>query len=201
MALGRLLGAETLDVAQDEWHAVLRLQAPDRRFEDVAQFSLLGDGVRLRAGIDGLFELFLERDDGRTAGAPTGEPVGLVDTDPVEPGEELALALEAVDGPPRAQERLLGDLVGLVRTVDEASDDGVQAIGVTPDEFLERHAVALLSAGDERLIVGCVLPHAAQLVRRIVRTWPSDPRSLRRIQNRPTNRPVQLSMNALSPRR
>jgi hypothetical protein len=72
--------------------------------------------------------------------------VSLVDADAVQPGEELRLALEASDSPPRADERLLGYLLGLVAVAQEAQNHCVEAVGVPAHELFECVAIAALRA-------------------------------------------------------
>jgi hypothetical protein len=59
------------------------------------------------------------------------------------------VALEATDAPPGPDERLLGDLLGLVTVAQEPQHDDVEPVGVPADELFERRAVAVLGAPHE----------------------------------------------------
>jgi hypothetical protein len=71
-----------------------------------------------------------------------GAALGLVDADPVEPGEESRATLEAANPAPRAQERLLCDLLRLVAVCHEAQHHRVEPIGVASHQLLEGKSIA-----------------------------------------------------------
>ncbi len=80
-------------------------------------------------------------------------PPCLVESDAVQPGPEPCATLEAADGPPGAQERLLAGLFGVGGVAAVAQHDRVQAVAVAADEFLERLAAAVPGEPDELFVL------------------------------------------------
>src|SRR5207302_9332661 len=87
--------------------------------------------------------------------APLERAAGLVDGDPVEPCEDHRATLEAADAAPRAQKRLLQDLLGFATVAEAAQRDGVQAVGMYVGKRFEGTDVAGLGPTDQ-LVLGHV---------------------------------------------
>lgn len=116
-------------------------QAADRAIQHASQLGLLG-AVRGACRAVGGFALadLLEghRHHVRAAAALAGATARLVDADAVEPREELRVSAKRRQPTPGPQERLLRDLLGLMRIGAQPHHDGIQAIGMTANEFIER---------------------------------------------------------------
>jgi hypothetical protein len=117
---------------------------------------VFGLAVGQRTGVGRVDRPLVQRRDANPWVTP-GAAMGLVDGDPVQPGEEARVALESGDAAPCPQERLLRDLLGLVPFRHEPQDDRVEPVGVTPHELLERAAIPVLGASDE---LGVLVDHA-----------------------------------------
>ena len=79
------------------------------------------------------------------------DPVlALVGRDAQQPGRELRLAPEAVDGLEHDDEDLLRDVLGLVAVAEHPVDEAEDLVSVETDDLGERLLVAFLEAGDEK---------------------------------------------------
>jgi hypothetical protein len=74
--------------------------------------------------------------------------------DLVQPRLEAGAALEAVEPAPRAQERLLHDVLGVVRRAEHPVAVDLERAAVRLHERAERPLVAGLGGGDEQRLVG-----------------------------------------------
>ena len=90
-----------------------------------------------------------DRDTGRPAGPFLQRAVGLVDRDPVEPGEVAGLAAEPGDALPGAQHDLLGHVLGFAAVAQQPQQQHEQAIGVRAGQPLEGADVPGLGAGEQ----------------------------------------------------
>ena len=116
--------------------------------ERAAQVAVLREAVWGRPRVRGLETRLVDRRHlPRTP--PLATPARLVDADPVQPGEEARVALEPSDPPPRPDERLLRDLLGVMAIRHKANHDSEQVLGVPAHELLERLAFAGLRARDQ----------------------------------------------------
>ncbi|MEJ7796865.1 MAG: hypothetical protein WKF48_00335 [Solirubrobacteraceae bacterium] len=112
-----------LHVAQHERRPVIEGKRAYRAIQLTAQLVLLGAGLgALRVVGELVATVFFERCDDLAAPTPVAAAAGFVDADPVQPGEELGVAAEAGQPSPGAQERLLDDLLGLVRARAQMHD-------------------------------------------------------------------------------
>ena len=73
----------------------------------------------------------------------------MVGGDPEDPASHRRLAAEAAEMFDEAQERLLGDILGVVLLADNAPRQGIDAILEQPNQLLEGREVAGPGALDE----------------------------------------------------
>ena len=76
-----------------------------------------------------------------------------VDGDPIEPRRQRRLALEILEPAPRAHERILREVAGVLVIVHEAIADLIDGAPMPLDDHVERLALAGRRGGDERRIV------------------------------------------------
>ena len=105
--------------------------------------------LRRLAEVRRLARRLLERHGAQPACTPLGATLGLVDADPIQPGEQLRARVEAADRAPGPEERLLGDLLRLVRTCAQPKHDPVEPLGVDAHQLLEGQAIARLGLRDQ----------------------------------------------------
>jgi len=74
----------------------------------------------------------------------------VVDRDPVEPGRELRLIAERVDGLEHDDEHLLRHVLGLGAVAEHAVGDVEHAVAVLGEQLGERTLVAVAQATQER---------------------------------------------------
>ena len=131
--LGGLLGGEPFDIAQHDGGPQRRRQLGQGLAELPAQFADFGlAGWLVRRGRGQLEFVRADRHAGRAAGLLVQRAVGLVDRDPVEPGEVAGLATEAGDALPGAQHDLLGRILGFAAVAEQPQQEHEQAICVPP---------------------------------------------------------------------
>ncbi len=166
--LGDLRGAVAEHVAQHEHRALLRremLKADDERQRD----RLLGLVARLRSG--SLVRDPLEEDVGvglepdrlapacrlRHLGHPLGpraapaRPQGIqraVGGDPVQPGTDRRASLELLKAAPRGEQRLLEQVLGVLRRADDPVDVQLELTPVGVGQLAERVLVAGARPGE-----------------------------------------------------
>ena len=184
--LGDLGGAEAEHVAQHEHRALLRrevLEADDERQRD----RLLGLVARLRSGrvvgdaLEQHVGVGLEPDRlaaARRLGhlghplqvlrAAPARPQGIqraVGGDPVQPGADRRAALELLEAAPGGQQRLLQQVLGVLRRADDPVDVQLQLTPVGVGQLAERVLVAGARPGEGLLgharILAPTLPFAA----------------------------------------
>ena len=91
------------------------------------------------------------------AAGPSGECVEAgVGGDPVQPGAQGRPALELLEVPPRPQEGLLDEVLGLVDRTEHAVAVHPQLAAVALDEARERRLVAGPGGGDDGVVSVCV---------------------------------------------
>ena len=166
---GDLLGAEAEHVAQHEHRALLRrevLQADDERQRDrlfglVARLrsgSLVGDAVEQDVWVG------LEPDRLAVAGrlghlghplevfrSAPARPQGVqraVGGDPVQPGTDRRALLVLLEAAPRGEQRLLQQILGILRRADDPVDVQLELTPVGVGQLAERVLVAGARAGE-----------------------------------------------------
>jgi hypothetical protein len=129
--LSGLLRGEPLDITQHDGGPQRGRELAQGLAQSPAQFAVLGLPGWVMSGGSG--QLQFVRPD-RDARWPTGLllqcAAGLVDRDPVEPGEVAGVALEAGDAPPGAQHYLLGHVLGFAAVAQQPQQQHVQTVGV-----------------------------------------------------------------------
>ena len=184
--LGDLPGAEAEHVAQHEHRALLRremLKADDERQRDrlfrlVARLrsgSLVGDALEQDVWVG------LEPDRLAVAGrlghlghplqvfrAAPARPQGIqraVGGDPVQPGTDRRALLELLEAAPRGEQRLLQQVLGVLRRADDPVDVQLQLTPVGVGQLAERVLVAGARTGEGLLgharILAPTLPFTA----------------------------------------
>ena len=166
--LGDLGGAEAEHVAQHEHRALLRremLEADDERQRD----RLLGLVARLRSGslvrdpLEQDVGVGLEPDRLAPAGrlghlghplvlrAAPARPQGIqraVGGDPVQPGTDRRASLELLEAAPRGEQRLLEQVLGVLRRADDPVDVQLELAPVGVGQLAERVLVAGARTGE-----------------------------------------------------
>jgi len=94
--------------------------------------------------------MYSSRDDLRLKRAPSCAHREIRWCDSVEPGGERRVAAEVADRAVDAQERLLGDVAGVVVIVCEPVGEVIDLLLVPPDEFVESGQVASPAALNDR---------------------------------------------------
>ena len=89
-------------------------------------------------------------------GPPAFHVEDVIGGDAVEPGAELALALERAELGDDLDQHFLGDLLGVVRLEDHADGDVVNPRLVPQDQLLQRRPVAAVRLRDQIGILGIV---------------------------------------------
>src|SRR5438067_1172787 len=108
----------------------------------------------------GGIERFRARDRAAAGVDTQGQPLlplqadGGVDGDAVQPGEQLRLALEAVQRLIGVEEGLLDDILGVVGVVDQSIDRVIKAVLVAPDQLAKSCRSPLQTLSDKPLVVG-----------------------------------------------
>src|SRR5262249_48222465 len=121
--------------------------------------------LRLFRGVSGLSGVGrVERIDTRLAiaspvNAQDHAPLALqtdrgIDRDPVQPGEEQRVTLEAVERLIRVEESLLHNVLSVLRVVEQPVHCVVQAVLVTAHQDAEGGRVAFQTRGNQALVVG-----------------------------------------------
>jgi hypothetical protein len=141
----RLLGRETLDVAQHDGRAPLgrklRKRPLDDRLELAIERPCLGTEMRrFRDRGDQIFAVRLRLSTRRRT--PAQPSLRLVEGDPIKPGRQPRPLMKAGQAPPRAQEHLLGNVLGLAHVEPEAPQRSIHPVGVSRDDLRERVLVA-----------------------------------------------------------
>jgi hypothetical protein len=150
---GRLGGREAFDVAQDQRRAVLERERADGARERRPKLGTSDSCVRLLPEVVWIDRTVLvERGDERSRRLALEPAFRLVESDPVEPGEEARLAFERADSAPRSQERFLRDLLGRFAGQSQPPHDRVEMVGVPTNELLERRSIPAPGLRHERAV-------------------------------------------------
>ena len=132
-------------VPEDDHRAVLGAERGERRHHVLAQAAVV-----------------VERSDVRHGARPRPQRAGprpvdrAVDHDPVQPRAERPAAVEAVQRPQRRQERLLGDVLGGRRVVDDEPGGPVGRGPVAAEELVDRVRRPGLGGADERRLAPAI---------------------------------------------
>src|SRR5262245_22861947 len=170
--LRRLLGAETLDVAQQEHAAVDLGQAVDAPAHELPHLAAL-DGVRVvrppgRAGVDAVAVRVEARQQVvdrllRLAAARAELHQAGVDHDAVQPGREARAPLEATDAAEGLQEGVLERVARVLLRAQHAARDREQAPAVGAHELGEGRVLTGAQPRQQRLLVRRVRRAAVRL--------------------------------------
>lgn len=151
---GGLLGAEPLNVAEHEWCFVFQWQRGYGLVECRRELAMFGVCCRSLPGICRLDREVVKRSCSQTSDAmtPAVRSVGLVQSDPIEPGGECRLPLKLRQATPCAKECLLGDLACIVIASHEMAHGGVELIGVTRNQLFKCGGITV-ARGRHKVVV------------------------------------------------
>jgi hypothetical protein len=149
---GHLAVRQALQRHEDHRGAHVDRQRVERAEQARVALPQLGLAAGVAAGVDrdGELEPWVVEHDVLAAARPVPADVERpVDRHPVDPGEELAAALELGQRAVRLQEHVLSDVIGLARRPRDVQREGEDPLAVAGHQRLERAGVACLGGGHQ----------------------------------------------------
>lgn len=155
------LDREALDVTQEEDEAMFFVEVSEGILEEAADIVVVGELSRGVAPIGDVFRVRNGARDVRFIGSGVeGDGVealafaddfeGGVSSDAEEPGGERGFAAEAIEILEGAEERLLGDIFGVLLVAEDAEGKGEDTVFIAVGEGFEGVQIAGLGAADQQ---------------------------------------------------
>jgi hypothetical protein len=149
------LGREALEITEDDRGAQFGGEPRQRLGQD--RFELAVEHPRLWSETRGVWnrrDKTVDFDAGveRRRRAARQASLCFVERDPVKPSRQPRAPLEARQAPPRPEEHLLRDVLGLLGVEPEPSQGSVDLGGVSDDDLRERVLVTGSGTLDQRLL-------------------------------------------------